>query len=186
MRQPSRAAPSVIHQLFAGAIIAFSQLQLFNVGRSQLRPVDIQRQLVDFAVEGERNLVVLVVHRGFGIATDVEVLIPLQDEWQSVVHRLRGDCLSVDFQYARSTLTDTADVVEGKRAHAEAVVLEVELQGMFARCESGGTLPLHPFQVNQVPGKGWLALQNVETISAEAPALGDDHAVAAALRNFYL
>ena len=45
----------------------------------ELRPVDGERQLVEFAVEAERNLVVLVVNRGARVGTDIEVLVPLHE-----------------------------------------------------------------------------------------------------------
>ena len=44
-----------------------------------------------------------------------------------------GDLLAVHLQHAGAAAADAAQVVEGQRAHAEAVVLEVELQRVLAR-----------------------------------------------------
>src|SRR5664279_596199 len=174
------------HQLFAGVIVAFSLLQLLNVRRRQLRPVNRKRQFVELAGEGERNLIVLVVHRSASVGADIKVLVPLQDQRQGVLHRLRGHRLAVDLQDARTALADAAHVVEGERTHAEAVVLEVELQRVLAGRQHFRSLPLHAFKIDQVPREHWFALQHVEAVAAEAAALGDDHAFSAALRNLDL
>src|SRR5208337_600802 len=111
---------------------------------------------------------------------DVEVLIPLQDQRYRVLHRLRGHSLPVNLQHTGTPLTDAAHVVEGKRTHAETVVLEVELQRVLPGGQRFRTLPLYALEVDQVPREHRLALQHVEAVAAEAAALGDDHAVATA------
>src|ERR1019366_7243671 len=102
------------HQLFAGVIVAFSLLQLLNVRRRQLRPVNRKRQFVELAGEGERNLIVLVVHRSASVGADIKVLVPLQDQGQGGLPRLRGHRLAVDLQDARTALAKAAHVVEGE------------------------------------------------------------------------
>src|SRR5271167_4569332 len=116
------------YQLFAGVVIARSRLQLLNVGRGQLRPVDGQGQLVEFAVEGEWDLIVLVVHWRSGVGADVEVLVPLHDQRYRVFHLLRGNGLAVNRQHAGAAAADATHVVEGERAGSEPVVPEVELE----------------------------------------------------------
>ena len=83
-------------------------------------------------------------------------------------------------------LADAAHVVEGERAHAEAVVLEVELQRVLAGRQRLGAFPLHALQVDEVPDEDRLALEQVEAVAGEAAALGDEHALAAALRDLDL
>lgn len=81
-------------------VVSCSRLQLLDVGRRQLRPVDGQRQLVEFAGESERTLVVLIVYRCAGVAADIEVLILLQDERQGVFHGLGSHRGAVNLQRA--------------------------------------------------------------------------------------
>ncbi len=45
-------------------------------------PVHFDRQLVELGGEGERRLVVRVVHAGQRVGADVEALVPLQDHGQ--------------------------------------------------------------------------------------------------------
>src|SRR5262245_51538186 len=56
---------------------------LFVLGR-QLRPIDLQRELVELAGETERHLVI-IGHRRAGVGADVEVLVPLQDQRNSAL-----------------------------------------------------------------------------------------------------
>src|SRR5262249_49367415 len=117
---------------------------------------------------------------------DVEVLVPREDERDGVLHLLFRDRLIVYLERTGAALTDAARAAERERSHAETVVLEVELDRMFARGQYVGGFPLDAFQVDQVPGEHRLALEDVETVASEAPPLGDQHTVAAALRNFDL
>ncbi len=80
-------------------------------------------------------------------------------------------------------LADAAHVVEGQRAHAEAVVLEVELHGVFAGRERLGAFPADALQVDQVPEEHRLAFEQVEAVAAEAAAGSQQHALGAALGN---
>ena len=63
---------------------------------------------------------------------------------------------------------------------AEAVILEVELEGVLARAQASGPFPSMRLQVDQVPQEHRLALQQVEAVAAEPAALGHDHALGAA------
>src|SRR5262245_50220979 len=56
-----RDATSV--NLLGRPVVARGCLQLLDVRRRQLRPIDCERQLVELAGEAERHLVVLIVHR---------------------------------------------------------------------------------------------------------------------------
>src|SRR5262245_4474310 len=102
--------------------------EAFDILWRQLRSVDRQRELLQLAGELERDLVILVVHRCAGVGTDVEVLIPLHDEWDSELHGLPRHFFAIDLEHARTTATDTARVVIGERAHPETGILELELQ----------------------------------------------------------
>ena len=59
--------------------------------------------------------------------------------------------LAVDLEYAGPAAADAAQVVEGKRREAEAVVLEVELERVLAGRERVGAFPADPLQIEQVP-----------------------------------
>ena len=51
---------------------------------------------------------------------------------------------------------------------------------------ASGAFPAHALEVDQVPEEDRLALQQVEAVAGEAAALGDEHALAAALRDLDL
>jgi hypothetical protein len=55
-------------------------LELLDVFRRELRPVDGKRQLIECAGKPERHLIVPVVHRCTGIGAHVEVFVPLPFE----------------------------------------------------------------------------------------------------------
>src|SRR5581483_8376040 len=111
------------------------------LGGCQHARLNADRHLVELAAEAERNLVVLVVHGGAGIGADIEAFIPLEDERDRALHRLRRHDLAVDFQYAGPAAADAAHVVEGQGGEAEPVVLEVELQRVLAGREHLFALP---------------------------------------------
>ncbi|EXI77682.1 MAG: hypothetical protein AW12_03098 [Candidatus Accumulibacter sp. BA-94] len=100
-----------------------------------------------------------------------------------MVHRDRLHRLAVDLQRARAGPAEAAHVVEGERADAQAVVLEVELKRVLAGSESLGTLPLDPLQVDQVPQEHRLALEQIEAVTRKASARGQDHPFGATLRH---
>ena len=95
---------------------------------------------------------------------------------------LRGDFLAVHLERAGAGAAEAAHVVEGERADAEAVILEVELDGVLAGRERVRAFPLDAFQVDQVPEEHRLALEQVEAVAGEPSAGGQDHALGAALR----
>src|ERR1044072_9220790 len=84
----------------------------------------LDRQLVELAVEAERQLIVLVVDPRAGIDTHIEGLVDRDDERNGVWHRVGGDFLAVDFQHTRSAL-----------AKARSAISEVELDRVLARRE---------------------------------------------------
>jgi hypothetical protein len=100
--------------LLGGAIVARRCLQLLDVRWRELRPIDLQRQLVERAGELERDLVV-VGNRRAGIGADVEVFIPLHDERDRMLHRFARHFFAVDFERAGATAANATDVVEGER-----------------------------------------------------------------------
>ena len=71
-------------------------------------------------------------------------------------------------------------LLKRERAHAEAVVLEVELDGVLAGRERLRAFPLDALQIDQVPQEHRLALEQVEAVAGEAPARGQDHALGTA------
>src|SRR5262249_6265446 len=81
---------------------------------------ELEGQFLDFAVEGERYLIVLFVNRRAGVDSDVEGLINRHYEWDRARHPLRGEDLPIDFQHANAPLAD-----------AGAVILELEYDRMF-------------------------------------------------------
>src|SRR5215470_15087803 len=78
---------------------------------------------------------------------------------------------------------DAAQIVKCERADSQPVVFEVELQRVLAWHQCLRSLPAHAFQVDEVPQKHRLALEHIEPVTAEAAALGHDHAFGAALRD---
>lgn len=85
---------------------------------------EAEGQLVELAVEAERHLVVLVVHRCAGIDPDIEGLANRKQERDRVRHLQRGDVLAVHLQYAGAALCD-----------AGAVIREIEHDRVLARRE---------------------------------------------------
>src|SRR5262245_8809734 len=99
---------------------------------------------------------------------------------------LARDLLAVDLEHPRTALADAAQVVEGERAHAEAVVLEVELDSVLAGGHGVGSLPADALQIDEVPEEHRLALQQVEAVAAESATLGHDHPLRATLRDLHI
>ena len=91
---------------------------------------------------------------------------------QTVRHRMAVHDLAVHLQGAGATI-----------AQARAVVLPVEHERVLAGCQRLLALPLHALQLDQVPGEDRPALQQVEAVAGEAAAVGDQHALGAALGN---
>ena len=150
----------------------------------QLRAVHLDRQLVELGGKGERRLVVRVVHAGQRVGADVEALVPLQDHRQRVRHGNGLDSFAVHLERAGAAAAEAAHVIEGERAQAEAVILEVELQRVLAGRERVRAFPLDAFQVNQVPEEHRFALEQVEAVAGKPAARSQDHALGAAFRHF--
>ncbi len=149
-----------------------------NCGRSILIV-----SLLNFAVSGNGGMIVGVVHAGDGIGADIEALIPLQDDRDRLLHPLLVDHLAVHLQRAGTAFADAGKVVVRHRADAQAVILEVELDGVLAGRERLRGLPLDPFEVEQVPVEHRLALEKIEAPARKTPAGGGDHALCSALRH---
>src|SRR5262249_43592824 len=118
-----------------------------------------------------------VVDGGPGVGADVEGLVELQDDRDRPIHLPGGDGLAVHLQDAGAAPPDPAQVVEREGGEAQAVVPEVEDERVPAGREGFGPLPFHPLEVEQVPGEDGLAPQQIEAVSAEASAVGVEHAL---------
>ena len=103
-----------------------------------LRTIDLDRQLVEPGRQWERRFVVGVVHAGERVRADIEALVPLQDHRQRTLHLDGLHCLAVHLERAGAGTAEAAHVVEGEGADAEAVVFEVELDGVLAGREAPG------------------------------------------------
>ena len=77
----------------------------------------------------------------------------------------------------------SAHVIVGQRAQTQSFIFKVELDGVLARCQRFGAFPFHPLQVDQVPQKHRLALEQVEAVAGKAPARGQDHTFGTARRH---
>src|SRR5262249_51489924 len=145
-----------------------------------------ERDLVDLARERERHLVVLVVDRRAGIGPDVEVLVPLKDERDRVLHLLARDFSAVDLQYAGAAPAEPTIATGHERRRPDPGIPDLELERVLARRQGLGCLPLDALQVHQVPREDRLALEQVEAVAAEATALRDQHALASTRRHLDL
>jgi hypothetical protein len=54
---------------------------------------------------------------------------------------------------------------------------------VLAEAERVLALPLHALELDEVPGEHRPAPEQIEALAAEAAAVGDEHALGAALRN---
>src|SRR5262245_50379784 len=118
MSQPtirSEKQCTVGRSCYSAAVVARGCLQLLDIRRRQLRPVDFERKLVELAGEAEGDLVI-VRNRRAGVRADVEVLVPLQDQRNSALHSLARHLLAVDFEHTSAAATDAAQIVECERA----------------------------------------------------------------------
>src|SRR5271166_5440797 len=111
------------HLLAAEGGFLHGLFQLPDVLGRQLRPVDLDRQLVELGCQRERRLVVLVVHAGERVRADVEGFVPLQDHRQRFLHPLGRDLFAIHLQRASAWLAEAAEVVERERPGTDALVL---------------------------------------------------------------
>ncbi len=87
-------------------------------------------------------------------------------------HRLFGDLLAINREHTGAAL-----------ARAWSIIFEVKLNRVLAGLEriadditiSHAALPAIPLEIEQIIGKHRLALEQVEAVSAEATAQGNDH-----------
>src|SRR5208283_3732669 len=100
-----------------------------------------------------------------------------------ILHFLSGHFLAIHLEHASTALADAAQVVEGQRAHSEAIVLEVKLHDVLTGCKRLGAFPPNALQVDQVPEKHRLAFQQVETVPAKPTTRSQDDALGTALGN---
>src|SRR5215470_16387778 len=152
-------------------------LQFLNVRRRELWRLDGDGELINLAVEGERGLVILVVHTGSSVGTDIKRLVGREDNWDRLLHCMRINNLAIHFQRASAAKTNAAGIVESEGSKAQSVVLVIELDGVFARGEWLRTGPLHALEVHEVPGEYRLALDYVEAVTAKASAIRHNHAL---------
>src|SRR5271156_4306743 len=149
------------------------------VRRHQLLRPELERQLVDFAGEVERQLVA-IVHRCAGIAADVKGLINGHQKRDRVLHCLPRQLLTVHREYAGATLAWTGTIVleiERDRVLTSRQFLTQEIHTTHP------TLPAGSFQIEEVINEDRLAFEQVQTISAEDAAHGYDHPFRTAFRN---
>src|ERR1019366_5205844 len=147
--------------------------------RRQLLRSELEGELVDRAVESEWYFVA-VVHCRARIDPDIERFIDRHQERNGVLDGLARQFLTIDREHTRAAL-----------ARPGAVVLEIEYDLVLARLERGAqpvlrahaALPAEALQIEQVVHEHRLAFEQVETIAAEAPTQGHDHALRALLGN---
>jgi hypothetical protein len=75
------------------------RLELLDVFRRELRPVDGKGQLIELSVKSERYLIIPIVHRCTGIGAHVKVFVPLQRHRNCPLHLLRRYNLAVNLEY---------------------------------------------------------------------------------------
>ncbi len=155
--------------------------QLLFIFRGEFRPVHRDGELVEFAGKGERRPVIRVVHAGQRIRADVKAFVPLQDHWQGLFHFPGGDFDAVDLEGAGAGAAKTTHIVEGKGADAQTVVFEVKLDRVLAGLKRLRAFPLDALQIYHVPQEHRFALEQVESITGEASARCEDHALGTAL-----
>jgi hypothetical protein len=87
----------------------FTHLRLIQLG--QLQWSELEGQLVDLAVEAERHLIVLVVHRRMRIYSNVKGLVTHHQECDCVRDLPRSDDLVVHLQHTGAALRDAGTVI---------------------------------------------------------------------------
>jgi hypothetical protein len=81
-------------------LLLHRRLQSLDGRRRELRPIDLDRQLVEFSHRRKWRFVFDVVDAGERVKIDVEALVPLQDHWLRLLHSPRGDLLAVYLECA--------------------------------------------------------------------------------------
>src|SRR5262245_49719571 len=131
------------------------------VARGQLLRPEFDGEFVQFPGEPERHLVVLVIHRRAQIDADVERLVDCHQKRDGVGDFRRPNYFTVDFQNTRPPL-----------AEAGTVVLEIKGNLVLAGRESLLALPTESLQVYEIVSEHRLALQKVQTVTAESAPQG--------------
>jgi hypothetical protein len=144
---------------------------------------ELEGQLVDLAGELKRRVVTIFHQRDAGarVLANVERFILGERDRGCMLHGIPGHFLAVHGQHAGAPLAQTW-----------AFGLEVEDDGVLARLQLW-PFPHRALEVEQVIEEHHLALADAlhafaqeQSIAAEAPTLGDDHAFRTALGNLDL
>src|SRR5438477_8059646 len=162
----------------------FGILEFLDLFLRELRAIHLDGQPVKLSGQRERRLIILIIHASQRVGTDIEALVPLQNHRQGVRHRDGLDFLAIHLERAGARTAEAAHVIERKCAQAQAVILEIKLDGMLAGRERVWSFPLDAFQVNHVPQEHWLAFEQVEAIATEPSTGGKDHTLDAAFLHF--
>src|SRR5450631_2113646 len=144
--------------------------RFFLIRGKQLRRTELDGQFVDLAVECERHLVVLFVHRRAGVDADVEGLVSHLQERDRICLFSGGDDLAVHRQHAGAALRD-----------AGAVIGVVEHYRMLAGRERVLAYPLVLGEDEHVVVEHGLALEHVQSPSTPTSTHCREHPVATAL-----
>jgi hypothetical protein len=153
---------------FIGVHLRLGFLELLHVLRRELRRFELNRYLVDLAGELERDLIVLVVHRCKGGIPDVDHGVQRFGQGQSVFHFLGRHDLAVHLQRSGAAAADATHVIICQRLCTEAVVPEVELEGVLSGRERRA-LPLRPLEAQEIIGEDRFAFQQVQAVTEEPP-----------------
>jgi hypothetical protein len=93
---------------------------------------------------------------------DIEGLIPLHIEGDGPLHPAFRHTLAVDRERADTTAPNR---------RARCIGLELEGDGVAARGQRRRPFPLHPLDIEEVPGPDRPAFPQVEAVAAEAAPL---------------
>ena len=115
---PAWGPPSSLPPLLARPVVPLALFfELLDVGGRQLRPIDLDRQLVELAGERERDTGSPRRHTGVPVSEPMSKLSShcrMSGSVRSIFWR--GDFLAVHLEHAGAAAADAAHVVEGQRA----------------------------------------------------------------------
>src|SRR4029453_15707620 len=141
---------------------------------------EFECQLFDLAGEFGRRIVAIFDQRdaGPGVLANVKGLVLRERDWRGVLYGISGHFLAIHGEHAGAAFTKT-----------RSVGLEVEDDGVLAGCQLG-PLPCRALEIEKVAETTLLAAADQKSpfgeeqaIAAETPALGDNHALCAAVRD---
>ena len=150
--------------------LLFELLLLLGGRRNQF-----ECHLAELAGEAERQLVVLVVHPRAGIHADVQGLVDRQDGRDGVGNLLAGSL------FPSTDRTPVPPLAMPGPSYLKSNTI-VCLPGLSA----GWGFPAESLQPQEVVDEYGFAFEQIETVSAEASPISDDHSLAAALRESLL